>query len=142
LCVFSLLPLSLHVVPSPLPFVVILPFSTPLWLIVLSTALLWIVVLPLQQHSLPLHYLCFHKMLFFNFFFLWFFNANWIYWCSTWFYLLSCTPTSSSSVQKLNYRCFSYFSFYHLRKLYLLIIHLPFCTFLIWWWMRWWPYSQ
>jgi hypothetical protein len=44
-------------------------------------------------------------------------------------------------VQKLNYRCYTciYVLNYHLRKLYLLIIHFPFCAFQKWWWMGWWP---
>jgi hypothetical protein len=33
----------------------LLPFSAPLCLVVLSTTLLWIVVILLQQRSLPLH---------------------------------------------------------------------------------------
>jgi len=45
--------------------------------------------------------------------------------------LLSYTPTSSTFVQKFNCRCFSYIYIlnYHLHKLYLLIICLPFCPF-------------
>ncbi len=53
-------------------------------------------------------------------------------------------PTSSTFAQKLNCIWFSYIYVlnYHLRKLYLLIIHLPFSTFRRWWWMWWWPCSQ
>jgi len=33
----------------------LLPLFAPSWLVVLSIALLWIDVLPVQQHSPPLH---------------------------------------------------------------------------------------
>ncbi len=53
-------------------------------------------------------------------------------------------PTSSISAQKLNCKCSSciYVLNYHLRKSYLHIIRLPFCTFWRWWWMQRWPYKQ
>jgi hypothetical protein len=62
-------------------------------------------------------------------------NEHWIYWCSSLSYLFSCTPTFFTSAPKLNCRCSShiYIMNYHLCKLYLLIICLPFCTFWRWW---------
>jgi hypothetical protein len=64
-------------------------------------------------------------------------HTHWIYWCSSWSCLLFCMPTLSTSTQKLNYRCSNciYVLNYCLCKLYLFIIHFPFCTFRRWWWM-------
>ncbi len=45
--------------------------------------------------------------------------------------ICSCTPTFFAFAQKLNQRCSSciYVLNDHIRKLYLFIVHLPFCTF-------------
>ncbi len=87
---------------------------------------------------------CFHKVLFHSLVFVQFFNEHWIYWCSSWSCLLSCTLTSSVFVQKFNYRCSNsiYIMNYHLHKLHLLIIRFSFCTFQRWWWMWRRPLSQ
>ncbi len=89
-----------------------------------------------------LHCQYLHKMMFLSFVFLRFFNAHWIYWCSSWSCMLSCTPTLSTCAQKLNCRCCICNLNYCLRKLYLLIIHLPFCKCWRWWWMQQQPYNQ
>jgi hypothetical protein len=46
--------------------------------------------------------------------------------------------------KKLKCKCSNciYVLNYCLCKLYFLIIHLPFCTFWIWWWMQHWPYNH
>jgi hypothetical protein len=78
--------------------------------------------------------MCFHKVLLHSFIFLWFFNEHYIYRCSSWSYLFFYTPTSFTSAQKFNYICSNYIYVlnYHFRKLYLLIIWFPFCTFWRW----------
>ncbi len=88
--------------------------------------------------------LCRHKMMLLNFIFFQFFNAQWIYWCSSRSCLLSCMLMSFTFAQKINCKCSNciYVLNYHLHKLYFFIICLFFCTFWKWWWMQQWPYNQ
>jgi hypothetical protein len=144
--VFSLLKLAIHASPSPSPFIVLLPLFAPLWIVVLPLHFCAWLYFHLNNVLLPcihLDYLCFHKVMFHNFVFVWIFNEHWICWCSSWSCWLSCTPTSYASTQKLNCKCsnFIYIMNYRLRKLHLFIVHFSFCTFQKWWWMQHWPYN-